>query len=152
MSAHTDYLVDLPKSMYSDLAMLMCGEYLGGGIARRVFSLRGTEDKVIKLQFGDGFQNIVEYEVWEAVRYDKRLAPWFAPVHQISGLGQWVIQERTQPIQKHQLPKQVPTVFTDIKQDNWGWLKGKPVCHDYGTIMCRLFAAKSSKMRKADWS
>ena len=45
-----------------------------------------------------------------------------------------VIQSRTFPMRPNERPNVVPKWLTDIKDDNWGLLNGKPVCHDYGLL------------------
>lgn len=131
--------------------MLICGAFLGSGMSRKVFASRTNADQVLKLESSSTFQNVMEWEVWSIARDCKQLSKWFAPCVEISTYGQWLIQKRTHPIEKRHLPKLVPTAFTDLKAANWGWLDGRVVCHDYGTIMCRLLNERSSKLRKADW-
>jgi hypothetical protein len=147
MTDRADILRGRAVSLYEDLAMFTCGQYLGGGIGREVFVLRTDETKVIKFASSFGNQNVIEYELWQIIESDKDLKPWFAPVHGISGHGQWMIQSRTHPIELKDCPKKVPAIFTDIKAENWGWLDGRPVCHDYGSILCRLFTSRASKLR-----
>lgn len=151
MSDRGDAFRELLDSQHSDLVRLICAEMLGEGISRKVFVYRLQPERVVKLEYASRFQNVLEWEIWCCVSDHKELAKWFAPCFEISGLGQWLIQARTHPIEKVDLPKKVPTVFTDLKPENWGWFEGRPVCHDYGTAMCRLLNASSGRLRKADW-
>jgi hypothetical protein len=151
MSDRIDKLRGQPGYIYEDLALMLLGEYLGGGIERDVFALRLDPKNVIKLAQREGYQNIVEFEVWRVAQDDKELKRWFAPVTYISGVGQWLIQERTTPILLKDLPKKVPNIFADLKPENWGWLDGRPVCHDYGSVMCRLINSTSARLRVARW-
>lgn len=151
MSERLDKLRGLPTYMAEDFLFMHCAEYLGGGIGRDVFASRFDPKSVIKLAQHSGNQNVIEYEVWCIVKEDKALKPWFAPCSHLSGIGQWLIQARTTPILKKDLPRKVPTIFTDLKPENWGWYDGRPVCHDYGTILCRMIGAHSSRLRVAKW-
>lgn len=130
---------------------MLCERQIASGMSRNVFAHRYDQTIVIKHEFGAHFQNVVEWELWQQLREDKELKPWFAPCLHISGYGQWLIQRRTFPIEQRALPKKVPALFTDLKIENWGWLNGHPVCHDYGTMLCRLIGTASRRMRKADW-
>jgi hypothetical protein len=41
----------------------------------------------------------------------------------------------------------VPSMFTDLKVQNWGMLNGRLVCHDYGLTCTSL----PRSMRAAKW-
>lgn len=43
--------------------------------------------------------------------------------------------EKTELIRNADLPKKVPYFFTDQKLENYGFINGHLVCHDYGTIL-----------------
>jgi hypothetical protein len=152
MSDRGDKLLGQRIAFYEDLALFFCGKHLGGGIGREVFALRGDTSKVLKFGCNAGNQNIIEYELWNVVESNKKLAPWFAPCYDISGLGLWMLQARTHPIEKADLPKKVPAIFTDLKAENWGWLNNRPVCHDYGTVLCRMVTSSVERLRRADWN
>jgi hypothetical protein len=151
LSDKRDRLIGLPTTQLEDLAFLICGKAIGSGMSRNVFEYRLSDKWVAKLEHNSTFQNQVEWEIWNEVKDHKALSRWFAPCIQISGYGQWLIQARTFPIEKRSLPSKVPHIFTDLKIGNWGWLDGRPVCHDYGTMLCRLFGKHAERLRKADW-
>lgn len=135
-----------------DLIDLVTGGFLGAGAYRKTFIYKLDPTKVIKRSISDTHRHsIIEYEVWESVQDDKKLSRWFAPVYAISDLGVWIVQARTKPIAKEDLPKKVPYIFTDLKPANWGWYNDHPVCHDYGSVMGRLVASCGNRMRVADW-
>lgn len=114
---------------------LLVGEKLGSGSTRRVFALRHDPSRVIKLEYASRvFCNVAEYELWNEVK-DTDLAKFFAPVIDIDIWAGALIMARTQPITQQQFEKEVkevPFFFTDIHWANFGRLKGKIVCHDYG--------------------
>lgn len=149
-------LEDVPTCVKDDALTLLCLDLLGSGLSRQVYTCTlGPEKWVVKVEVGaDGyFQNVREHAVWEAVRHAPALKRWFAPVVNISDLGRFLVQERTQPIRiedlRRRLPK-VPAFFSDLKAANWGWLGSRIVCHDYGTALTAE-QGLTTRMRKADW-
>ena len=64
-------------------------------------------------------------------QHTKEAKQWLAPCVSISPCGSVLIQRRTLPVTKAQLPSKVPAWLTDFKLANWGMLDGKVVCHDY---------------------
>lgn len=149
-------LEDLPVSVKDDALTLLCLNLLGSGISRQVYTCTLDPQKwVVKVEMeAHGyFQNVREYAVWESVRWNKNIARWFAPIHNISDNGRFMVQERTRPVRVEELRKRlpkVPTFFSDLKSDNWGWLGKRIVCHDYGTALTTEYGI-STRTRKADW-
>lgn len=137
---------------YTEMRGLFFGRKIGEGSTRKVFACRIDESVVIKKEMkAGGFQNVLEWEIWRTVSYSETLAPWFAPCFHLSGSGTLLIQARTSPIATlKDLPKKIPSFFTDLKKQNWGWYEGRPVCHDYATISIKYFS-EPIKMVKADW-
>jgi hypothetical protein len=41
---------------------------------------------------------------------------------------------QTTPIRQEELPTDLPPWMTDVKKENFGWLNGKIVLHDYGLL------------------
>lgn len=133
-----------------DFFRMFCGERLGGGQGREVWSF-GLDDKyVIKFEGGDhSFQNVLEWNLWNDAKEmgNPDVLKWLAPCDRISANGQILIMERTKPAKKY--PDQIPAFFTDTKRNNFGMIGNRFVCHDYGTHrMCnggltkRLFKPK----------
>lgn len=136
------------KLAIKELSRIMLGPEIGSGAYRTVYKHGMDVNLVVKLETTQNkFANILEYEVWDQVKDYPKLAKWFAPCVRISPNGLVLIQVRTTPIAPAQLPKMVPGFLTDFKAENWGMLKGKPVCHDYGNIII----GKSEKLKRADW-
>lgn len=106
------------------------GEKLGDGIAREVFVFKHDTSLVLKVELGmQDFQNVHEWSIWnDAPAWARK---WLAPIRYISPYGHVLIQERCDPF-SGKPPKKVPAFLADVKGDNWGILKGKPVCFDYG--------------------
>lgn len=127
---------------------MMCGEYIGGGLYRNVFRSRLNPDEVIKVEMEGGcFSNVHEWEVWQQVQFAPALAKWFAPCKFISPAGSVMIQARTTPCAKKDLPEKVPGFLTDLKVENWGWLGDRVVCHDYGNILIGV----DKRLKKVKW-
>jgi hypothetical protein len=141
------------NSLVADLYHLCAGEYLGQGISRTVHVFLPDPTWVIKFEHaGYSFQNVNEWELWNAIKTIKSVQASFAPCRLIANTGTILLQKRTTPATIKMLPKRIPVWFTDLKVSNWGMLDGRPVCHDYGTHHTVLANyAISAKTRKADW-
>lgn len=131
-----------------DAFHMLCGDEIGSGIGRRVFTCDLIPDCVVKIEENGGsFQNVVEWETWLRVKGTEH-AKWFAPCRWIAPNGTVLVMERTQRPGRY--PEKMPVFLTDFKRTNYGMLKGRLVCHDYGTHL--MFEhGMSKRMRKADW-
>lgn len=146
----SNFVQDLGQNILRDWMGAALGSRIGSGIGRSVFVYDLNPRYVIKVE-QSGFQNVIEWEIWRAVK-DTMWAKWFAPARHVSGLGSILLMERTLPAPKSKYPKKVPTFLGDLKYSNFGLLRGKLVCHDYGTLTNFLAGNHASeKMRKADW-
>lgn len=140
------------KPSAQDMFDMLCGKFLGEGCFREVFEFRLDPEYVIKFETrGECFANATEWQIWNRVcEWDSDDKNWFAPCWAISPRGDWLIQKRTKPVATKDLPERVPNCFTDLKDDNWGWLEDRVVCHDYS---CHLMVEKAmnGRLKKADW-
>lgn len=148
MSHLADKIHELPTTA-RDLTHLFLGEVLGSGMSRTVYAHAQDPSLVIKVEYGDRFQNVLEWEVWQGIK-DSPMAKWYAPCVDISPNGIVLIQKRVQMIPREQYPKEIPAFFTDTKYQNFGMLGKQFVCFDYGTmnIIRNCF---TKRMQKADW-
>lgn len=123
---------DFTTGIARETLRTLLGEKLGGGVYRDVFELTINPQMVLKVEPQDTkeFCNVQEWTLWNEVKNDPELSRWFAPCIQISDCGSILIQARTRPLRK--LPEFVPNIMTDVKLDNMGLYKGRPVFHDYG--------------------
>ena len=135
----------------NDFFHLICGDHLGRGQGREVYSCRVNESLVVKFeQNGGSFQNILEWQTWLAMEHCPEQAKWLAPCHSISRCGTVLIQTKTSQLRDvSDLPAEIPYWATDLKIQNWGLLKGKPVLHDYGVTL--LLSPGSNRLKKAKW-
>lgn len=135
----------------SDLKGLMVGNSLGMGASREVFVCAMNEEFVVKFEYkAKSFSNALEWEVWQHVK-DTAWAKWFAPCICISNSGNFLVQRRTTPVAMKDMPKEIPSIFTDLKVQNWGRLDGKIVCHDYGLMTRLVHDSLNKRMIKAKW-
>lgn len=143
----TDYFT---TTVARDFVDLFAGEYLGGGTARHVFTLRTDPTMVVKVETtANSFQNVQEWDVWLRVRETSH-AKWFAPCVNISTCGIVLIQRRTMPATEVDYPEKIPSFFTDLKRTNFGRLEDRLVCHDYGLNLL-MEEGMTKKLRKAKW-
>ena len=132
-----------------DFFRMFCGEKLGAGISREVWSF-GLDDKfVIKFEIPGSFQNVAEWQLWQDAQHMKpEIRDWIAPCDRISNNGRVLIMHRTTPAKK--FPERLPVWLGDCKRTNYGMLRGKFVCHDYGTnMMCNSGLTK--RTYKVNW-
>lgn len=150
MAAEVDVNEAFSCTTARDLRDLILGDYMMTGTHRIVYGHAADDTCVIKMErYYNSFRNVMEWEVWKEVR-DTPFARWFAPILAISANGRFIVQKRTTPLPKEKLPTEIPAFMADIKAENWGLYKGKPICHDYAN---NLLIAKgmTNRLKKADW-
>lgn len=115
----------------NDCIRLFVGEELGYGAARKVYSLVGHPDLVLKIEFTqETFQNVMEWQLWNELQFTE-YGRWLAPCRRISPCGTVLIQERTEPLPDVYALTHVPEWLGDLKEENFGLIGGRLVCHDY---------------------
>lgn len=137
---------------YEDAFNLLCGHRIAQGMTRTVYDCNLNEDWVVKVEAGDvrsHFQNIKEWEVWSHVA-GTIFEQCFAPVRFMSPDGRLLVMDKTIVPGRSELPTHVPAFFTDLKSTNFGMLKGRFVCHDYGTHLL-MERGMTKALKKADW-
>lgn len=136
------------NTISGDVLAMLTGEFINSGIARTVYHCRLRPDLVVKIETpGQSFQNVMEWETWRAWEHNKNVKRWLAPCVDISPCGTVLLQMKTTPIPPERFPAKMPAFLTDMKRANYGLLKGRVVCHDYGMSVANL----ETRLRKADW-
>lgn len=142
----------MTEPRHLDAFNTLCGKLLGQGIHRQVFTSRFRSDHVVKVQHATEFRNFAnhsEYETWVEFQHVPKVAKWLAPCEYLSPDGLILIQHRAQPVpDDFELPEKVPYFLTDLKRENFGFLKGHLVCLDYSTVIANL----STQLKKANWN
>lgn len=139
---------DTLASSFEEAFNLLCGEKLGGGIARMVFECAIDPTLVVKVERDPGsFQNVLEWRHWDECRFYQPAADWMAPCVKISARGMILLQKRVHPAQRHELPAKLPDFLTDIKPEHFGFYDGRLVCCDYALMNTRLPITPKA----ADW-
>ena len=138
-------LVEQKLEEYKDVLL---GKKIGFGAYRTVYECSLNKEYVVKIENdNNGFSNMREWKVWEEVEYTP-FAKWFAPCIMISDNGLVLIQKKVTA--KEKLPNKIPYFFTDVKPENFGYIDGKFVCCDYGSLMYqRTWSEK--KTRDPKW-
>jgi hypothetical protein len=143
-------IVDDP-AVINDILNTFLGTYIGKGYSRYVFDYKLNKREVLKIDFYNRGSNFMEWEVWNTVK-DTKFAKWFAPCSYCSSDGKLLIQTKVKEFKTFdKLPKQIPAFFHDNRIDNWGMLKGKPVCFDYALTRL-LKTGLTSEMQEVSWS
>lgn len=140
-------------SIVQDLISSICGKHLGSGTYRMVFNYNLDDNYVVKLETPGSNCNVVEYMMWDEIQYLKEdlawVKEWFAPVKWMSPNGRVLVMRKTLPKPKKKRPDKVPKMLWDVKQDNFGWIGNKFVCHDYGQFY--NFIDYKKGLKKAVW-
>lgn len=125
------------------------GELIGSGLYRDVYSIKGTNRYVLKVERDmtqSAFCNATEFRNYIDNREWKNLSQWLAPCHIINENGNVMIQSRVKHKDPKFYPKQIPNVFTDTKYTNFGWIGKRFVACDYP-----VFIQTSLRMKKCSW-
>jgi len=137
-----------------DFVTSICGNSIGFGIYRSVFDYNLDDKFVVKIEPLNTGCNLVEYMIWEEVKglsgSLEWVKEWFAPVKWISPNGRILIMKKTKEDYKKKKPEGIPSFLWDVKEDNFGWIGNKFVCHDYGQFYNMIHYPK--KMRKVNWN
>lgn len=148
-----DVLDDFPTTISRDLLRIVIGDKLGEGVYRKTYVYKPDPTKVIKIEInGQAFHNVKEWHIWnEMNEHEHAVRKYLAPCHDISPNGIYLIQSRTTvPSANYKWPKLMPKFMTDFKRPNFGLLKGKLVCHDYG-LNFAISDSVNKRTRKPDW-
>ena len=143
--------------LLSEVLSIVCGNKIGGGIARTVYEYSLNPNYVVKVCNAKTSpeSNINEFQLYNEIRGLcgplEWVKDWFAPVEWMSEGGKVLLQRKTKPFHnKLSRPEKVPSFFFDVKADNFGWIGNRFVCHDYG--MLYGFIEYRKRFKKADWS
>lgn len=127
---------------------------IGKGIAREVYRCTIRPEIVLKFEFpASSFQNAMEWAIWKEISEAPEYRKWFAPCRHIGAAGSVLAMDYAEPfrgLDDPRLPKQVPAHFADLKIQNWGLIKGRPVCIDYGMNLI-LTTGLTKRLKKAEW-
>lgn len=137
--------------MPNEIDSLILGQKLGRGAYRDVYVFAPDPTKVIKVANCDEGRsaNLIEDKLWWEI-WQTPVAKWFAPVYSVSTAGEYLLQQRVEPLPREQYPDKIPAFFTDTKYSNFGHIKDKGfVCCDYGSF--NIFKGVATRMKKADW-
>lgn len=140
----------MSKFLFREMKSIVCGNLIGEGMSRKVYELLLNPNYVIKIEDNaKSFQNVAEWEMWQWVDGGP-MAKWFAPCHMISNCGSMLIQSKVEPIRTNERPGKLPAFLCDFKRENFGMLKGKVVCCDYGTGLSSIRNVPKG-MKKVEW-
>lgn len=135
-----------------DFFNLVCGKLLGEGIHRKVFECRLREDLVVKVEIPNTFRffaNVHEMKLYNEAPYV--VQQWLAKPDLLSPDGRVMFQERVLPAADvSELPETLPEFLTDIKPENFGWVREgntrRLVCVDYALVRTGKLSMKQTKV------
>lgn len=129
----------------------LCGEKIGEGLYRDVYVLKQNPKYVVKVETDPSrttFANVTEWRNYINNKDWTFLEKWLASCEAINETGQILIQERVSwdGKKRKDYPKYIPSIFTDLKLKNFGWIGDRFVCCDYS-----MFVLGQVKMKYAKW-
>ncbi|WP_159467964.1 hypothetical protein [Dyadobacter sp. 3J3] len=143
-----------------DMIMCMLGRLISNGTYRAVYEHALDPTKVIKIEYGhvqktdhdctmqNSYCNIQEFLMWREIEgltgKLEWVKNWFALIDWISPGGHIMCMAKTSEMPELKRPDKIPRFMWDVKQDNFGWIGDKFVCHDYGHV--QAFTSYSTKM------
>jgi len=122
------------EATFKDCFNMLCGDKLGEGIHRTVYSCKLRPDLVVKVENQEMryFANVMEDKFFSDHQSVKEVARWLAPIEFLSPDGRLLLMKRVRPVhESDKLPDKLPAFLTDLKRENFGWLDGRLVCVDY---------------------
>ena len=127
-----------------------CGPMVGSGLNREVYELKQDHRFVVKIQKSVGFDNVMEWYIWNQISSCEEIAKWFAQPLVINSVGTVLVQRRVEFRKKKDYPTRIPIFFTDLKIQNFGFIGDQLKCVDYGCL--RLgYVLDYKKSRYAKW-
>jgi len=136
-----------------DLIHSIVGKEIGYGSFRCVYEYNLDPKYVVKVEFSGSTNNTSEFLLWEEIQeLTGNLAwvkKWFAPILWTSPNKKIIVMQRTFEKPEKKRPATIPAFFSDVKQDNFGWIGNNLVCHDYGFL--HKFIKYDKKFQKVVW-
>lgn len=131
-------LIAKTQDVNTDLILMICGKKLGQGYSRVCYEYNLDDNFVVKIEPQNTTSNISERLLWDEVQGLKGskawVKEWFAPIIYCTPNNKILIMRKTKQDFNKTRPNKVPSFFQDVKEDNFGWIGNKFVCHDYGSI------------------
>jgi hypothetical protein len=130
-----------------------CGEQVGYGIHRDVYVFGpdpryvAKVERIYDMDDDPDFANVCEWRNWQNCREWLEFSRWLAPCAGITQNGLILIQRRIRHRAPGVYPERVPSLFTDLKYANFGWIGRRFVCCDYPFL--RL--GYQYRLRRAKW-
>lgn len=131
-------LFDNDFNLLGDFFDFFCGELIGVGSFRTVYSYRINPKWVVKIANrrpdSGRFDNVVEFDLYYNIKvHHPHLLKYLAKPLYLSSCGRVMIMEKTKPLgPKDKIPKRIPAFIADVNERNWGKIGSRIVCHDYG--------------------
>jgi hypothetical protein len=137
-----------------DFITSICGTLRGQGCYRKVFDYNLDDRFVVKVELKNTNCNTIEHMMWEEIEgltgELEWVREWFAPVIWISPGGRLLVMEKTKDYHKtRKPPEKIPSFLWDTHSANFGWIKNRFVCHDYGQFY--NFISYNKVFKKVKW-
>lgn len=120
-----------------DLIKNVCDKKISAGAYREVYTIKDCRSYVIKIErdlSNAPFANVGEYLNFIENRFWVKIKPYLAECVIISNDGKVLVQTKIRQGDHHKFPKKIPSMFTDLKYQNFGWIGKRFVCCDYSFL------------------
>lgn len=147
------YLEQKPSISPVGALHFFAGEHLGTGNNRAVYALKKYPEYVMKLKLetqANDFSNVKEWLIWDELCMSD-LHKWFAPCLTMNETGTVLFQKRATIGRRKDYPYRLPSFFTDLKIQNFGFIGDQFVCFDYGSSVILTKFMDEKKTRVAKW-
>lgn len=127
-----------------------CGSYLGKGLYRTVYNYKVNSNYVVKIEDTSkgSFSNVVEWRIWQDNEEWKKFSKYLSPSIAIDETGQILVQRKVEFKSIDNYPSKMPSVFSDFKIQNYGWIGNQIVCVDYAGLLSRVNFQASLRLKK----
>lgn len=149
-----DLLRELAKKIAGlsekEIIKKVCGTRIATGTYRYVYEIKDFPDWVIKIERFPNlymfcnvceFRNYINHKNWD------NFGEYLAPCEMINITGSVMVQRKVEFRPMDQYPDKIPSLFTDTKYQNFGWIGDQFVCCDYPFLLL----GEKLRMKRALW-
>lgn len=134
-----------------ELWRMIVGKKIGEGVGRAVYTHLLDPSLVIKIErSAQSFDNVLEWKFWHTHEFNEKVSRWLAPCVAISANGAILMQRRMEPLQRAQLPDEMPMFIGDYKLQHMGMFEGRVVVCDYAWTYSRP-AMRMQRVNPEQW-
>jgi hypothetical protein len=160
VKAFNDFLTSLKGSTVSEVVSIYKDQKIGEGATRIVYTIKGFDWLVMKKERLKStiIHNVLECAISDSVQHLHGDLKFIKDMHAkcygalIDPQYSLLFQQRVTLDAAGEFPEKLPSMFTDIKKNNFGWIGKQLVCFDYANNFYRMFGlCCNQRTRKVHW-